>query len=110
MDFISSIGSQLINNFDFVYIIVINVLTYLIIKIIDHFNKDKEVTTWQKRIVLCIAIIVITTCYLITGYDNKAILINSAIVTPVSWSWVFKPILKKIGIDYNKIDKTLNYE
>lgn len=110
MDFISSIGNQLVSNFDFVYIIVINVLTYLAIKMFDFANKDKEVNTWTKRFILCIMIFIVTVVYIICDYQNKIILLNSAIVTPVSWSWVFKPILKKLGIDYNKIDKTLNYE
>ena len=44
--------------------------------------------------------------YVAGGYENTTILINSAILAPVAWSWIFKPILKKIGVDYKKIDKT----
>jgi len=110
MEFISNLISQLFQNFNFVYIIVINIVTYLAIKGVDIFNKEKMITTWQKRIVLLCSIFIVTLIYIIFGYNDKLVLFNSAIVTPVSWSWIFKPILKKIGIDYNKIDKTLNYE
>lgn len=40
------------------------------------------------------------------GYEETVILINSSVLAPVAWSWIFKPILKKIGVDYKKIDKT----
>lgn len=33
---------------------------------------------------------------------NTEVLINSAILAPLAWDWVFKPILNKIGIDYKK--------
>ena len=40
--------------------------------------------------------------YIAGGYENTTILINSAILAPVAWSWIFKPILKKIGVDYKQ--------
>ena len=90
------------NNFDFAYMFAINALTYFVIKIIDEVNEDKAITTWTKRGVLIGAIIVITLLYVFTGYERWTILINSACVTPVSWSWIFKPLVNKIGLDYKK--------
>jgi hypothetical protein len=40
------------------------------------------------------------------GYEETVILINSSVLAPVAWSWIFKPILKKLGVDYKQIDKT----
>lgn len=97
-----NIITQVINNFDFAYMFAINALTYFIIKIIDEVNKDKIVTTWTKRGILIIAIVVITLLYSFTGYERWTVLINSACVAPVAWSWIFKPLLTKFGLDYKK--------
>ncbi len=94
--------AQIINNFDFAYMLSINTLTYIIIKIIDELNKDKAINTWAKRGVLIGVIIVITLLYYFTGYERWTILINSACVTPVVWSWIFRPIVTKLGINYKK--------
>ena len=46
--------NQLISNFDFALMLIINIITYFVIKIIDEANGDKQPTTWQKRIVFLI--------------------------------------------------------
>lgn len=98
----SQIINQIINNFDFVYMLVINVLTYIIIKSIDSINGDKKVSTWTKRLVLLFSIIFVFIGYKINNYPNNIILINSTIAAPVFWSWCLKPILNKFNIDYKK--------
>lgn len=105
---ITNIINQVLSNFDFAYMLVINILTYFIIKVIDIINKDKAVKTWTKRLVFIIASTVIFILYYITKYDKVVVLINSTIVAPVFWSWVLKPILTKFGMDYKKIDNYLN--
>lgn len=105
---INNIINQVLSNFDFAYMVVINIMTYIIIKVIDHINKDKAVNTWTKRLVLLIASSIVFILYYVTDYNNIVVLINSTIVTPVFWSWVLKPILNKFGLDYKKIDNTLN--
>lgn len=102
MEQIIAIINQVIDNFDFAYMFAINALTYCIIKIIDEINKDKVVNTWTKRGVLIGAIIVVTMLYSFTGYERWTVLINSACVAPVAWSWIFKPLLTKFGLDYKK--------
>lgn len=97
----------LIDNFDFAFMIVINVLTYLIIKLLDWLNGPKDVTTWQKRLILIVSIIIISAIYYICGFDDHLKILNSAILAPVFWSWVMKPILKKLNLDYKKIDDCL---
>lgn len=105
---VTNIINQVLSNFDFTYMLVINILTYIIIKVIDYINKDKAVSTWAKRLVLLIASIIVFILYYVTDYNNIVVLINSTIVTPVFWSWVLKPILNKFGMDYKKFDNTLN--
>lgn len=31
---------------------------------------------------------------------STEVLVNSAILAPLAWDWIFKPILNKIGADY----------
>ena len=106
MEYLNQIIELIINNFDFTYCLVVNLLTYLIIKFIDGVNKDKEVKSWVKKVVLLVCILSTGWLYYTYGQDVK-ILVNSAILTPLAWSWIFKPICKKLGIDYRKIDKVI---
>lgn len=99
---LSQIINQVIANFDFVYMLVINIFTFTIIKTIDTINGDKAISTWTKRIVLLISIVIVFTGYKINNYPNNIVLINSTIAAPVFWSWVLKPILNKFNINYNK--------
>ena len=64
----NEIISQTIQSFDFGYCLVVNVLTYIIIQVLKHYNVT--LNTW-------------------------------AILAPVSWSWIFKPLCKTFKVDYN---------
>lgn len=103
-----TIIEQCINSFDYIYIITVNILTYIIIKIIDFCNGKRAVSVWGKRIVLLASIIIVTIGYILTDYTDYQILFRSAIAAPVGWSWILKPICKKLKIDYKQIDNTLN--
>jgi len=98
---IDSIIQTTFDSFDFTYCIIVNILTYLIIKIID--NKRTPLTTWKKRLVLVSVIVVIGVLYWIFGSESK-VLLNSAILAPVFWSWIMKPICKHFNVDYKQID------
>ena len=86
-----------LSSFDFAYCIVVDVLTYLLIKLANEHNKCK--TKWCKRVVLLCVIVLIGLVYWAIGVDRRLI-INSAILAPVCWSWVIKPIFKYYNIDY----------
>lgn len=105
--FIDVIVSGILNNFDFGFMFIVNVLTYIVIKVIDYFNGDNKVPTWQKRCILIISIFTMAMIYIASGYDNTIMLVNSAILAPVFWSWVVSPILKKFGVGYKDIDNTI---
>lgn len=100
---IDEIINQVITNFDFTLIIVINVLTYFIVKIFEELNGIKILTIWQKRIIFIIAAVIMSIIYKIFTTIEICIIINSCIVAPINWSWVIKPIVNKLGIDYKKI-------
>lgn len=105
--FIDVIVDGILSNFDFGFMFIVNVLTYIIIKVIDYFNGDNKVPTWQKRCVLVISIATMAGIYIAAGYDNTIMLVNSAILAPVFWSWVVSPILKKLGVGYKDINNTI---
>lgn len=105
--FIDVIVDGILSNFDFGFMFIVNVLTYIIIKTIDYFNGDNKVPTLQKRCVLVISIAAMIGIYIAAGYDNTIMLVNSAILAPVFWGWVVSPILKKLGVGYKDIDNTI---
>lgn len=105
--FIDVIVDGILSNFDFGFMFIVNVLTYIIIKVIDYFNGDNKVPTWKKRCVLVISIATMVGIYIAAGYDNAIMLVNSAILAPVFWSWAVSPILKKLGVGYKDIDNTI---
>jgi uncharacterized membrane protein len=103
MEFVHQIIDTTITSFDFAFCIAANVLTYLLIKTIDECNGERPVKTWTKRFVLLAVIIFLSILYIISGSDLKLI-INSAILAPVFWSWIGKPICAHFNIDYRKED------
>lgn len=107
MEHIDKLINIVIANFDFAYMIIVNIFTYFIIKTVDYFDNKEKITTFVKRICLLCSIIIITCIYVICGYSNKIVLVNSAVLAPVFWSWILKPICIKLGIDYKNIDNCL---
>ncbi len=103
MEIIYNTIQTTLNSFDFAYCIIVNILTYLIINIINSRNGNIDMHTWSKRIVLLICIVLVGSFYYFTGSDIKLIL-NSAIITPVFWSWVIKPICKHFKLDYKQLN------
>lgn len=108
MELIEKFIDLIVSNFDFSYMITINVLTYIIIKCLDYVNKKKNVKTIEKRLALLASIVLITTCYVLSGYNDYIVLFNSAICAPVFYSWILRPILVKFNIGYKQYDETLN--
>ena len=52
---------------------------------------------------MLITVIVISIVYYVTG-SNPKLIINSAILAHVFWSWIGKPICNKLNIGYRKDD------
>lgn len=90
-------------SFDFAFCIVVNVLTYLIIQVCNFINYKLVNNPTKKRIILLLCVIIVSIIYYIIGSDIKLI-INSAVLAPVFWSWIMKPILAKFDLDYFKYD------
>lgn len=92
--------SNIINNFDWSYMLSVNVLTYTINKLLDAVHT-KKTSSWIKKLTTLIVIIVLTSAYILLDKDiSYRILLNSAILAPVAWDFIFKPLLNKIGLNY----------
>lgn len=103
LDLITSSIQTTLESFDFGFCISVNVLTYVIIKILDELNGDVKVSTWTKRIALLASIVIVSVVYYVAGIELK-LLVNSAILAPVFWSWIMKPLCKAFNIDYKQIN------
>lgn len=97
---ISTMVNNTINSFDFSFCITANITTYLVIKVIRDYKYKVKISTWNKRGIFVIMSAIIAIIYYLNGSDIKTIL-NSFILAPVSWSWIFKPICDKFNIGYN---------
>ena len=102
MEVINNIIQTTLESFDFSYCIIASILTYLICKLICD-TKGKDISKWTKRLVLVAVILSTGVLYAIIGINIKLIL-NSAILAPVFWSWVMKPICKHFKVDYKNVN------
>lgn len=93
---------QVFDSFDIIYILMINIVTYFLIKTVDYFNGDKKVPVLTKRIFLVLATIIMFCIYKYNNYDDALRLINSSIAAPVIWTWILKPIINKLKIGYKQ--------
>ena len=76
MEYFSEIINTTLASFDFAYCIIVNILTYIVIKIITE-ARNKDIKTWVKRVILLICIlltgVVLTIKKLIRIWLNKLI-------------------------------------
>ena len=91
--------NKTLESFDFPFCIIVNIATYLAIKLYTDYKKKSQISTWNKRLIFLIIGFIVSTIYCLTGSDIKTIF-NSFILAPVSWSWIFKPICNKFNIGY----------
>lgn len=107
MELINQILQTIINSFDIAYCLVVNFLTYILISSIT-IVIHKQISRIWKRIILCVSIVIVSIAYINFGSIDIRVLINSIILAPISWSWVFKPIAKQMNWDYKDFDNKLN--
>ena len=101
METLNDIITTTLNSFDFAFCITVNVLTYIINTTIIEI-RGKNTTRWNKRIILLCCVIVMSIVWYISTRDIKLVM-NSAILAPVFWTWVVKPLCAKLGLDYKEV-------
>ena len=65
-----NIINSIIDNFDYVYILMVNIITYGLIKIFDSLNGPKPVSVLAKRIITTISMIIMFCIYYFNEYEN----------------------------------------
>ena len=96
MELINQILQTIINSFDVTYCLVVNLLTYILISSITTVIHNQITRVW-KRVILCISIVIVSIAYINFGSIDIRVLINSIILAQISWSWIFKPIVKQMN-------------
>lgn len=89
---------QFADNIDWIYLIQINILAYIVIKAIDDVNPDKSIPSWIKTIITFICAIVLN---IVEPADTDK-LYSTAILSLISWDYGFKYIVKKLKIGYKQ--------
>lgn len=105
MDFgniLSEILRTTATSFDFAFVICVNVLAYLVIKLVDKLNGNKVVSTWNKRVITLVCALIMGVIYFSLKLGDVKVVLNSIILSFVFWSWIMKPILAFFNIDYRK--------
>lgn len=100
---ILNIVNTTISSFDIPFCLICNIATYVAIKAYLDAKPNSNLTTWNKRVIFILVSSILAIGYYAIGSDIK-VLINSFILAPVSWSWIFKPICNKLNIDYHSKD------
>lgn len=95
-------------SFDFGFVISVNVIAYLVISAIDANNGQKPVKKWTKRVITIACAFILGIIYFSLKLGDVKMILNSVILSFVSWSWIIKPILVRFGIDYRKIEREDN--
>ena len=110
MEIINTFIAELLSKFDFQYMLVVNIATYMIIKVIDIVNDEKAVPTWLKRAIAFIVGIAIGLVIVLVGNANFVTIFYSFFISLVSWDTIFKPILNRLSgnLNYYKDNKDSN--
>ena len=89
------------SNFDFAFVISINIVAYLIITLLGYITKKKVSKGIKIGITIATSIVLF---FLYGGITdaNREVLLNSSILAPVAWDWIIKPLCNWIKIDYKK--------
>lgn len=90
------IFKQLTDNIDWIYLIQINILAYIVIKAIDDVNPDKAIPSWTKTLITFICAIVLQ----IVDPAESDKVYTTAVLSLVTWDYGFKHIVNKLKINY----------
>lgn len=110
MEIINTFITELLSKFDFQFMLVVNIITWMIIKTIDLANGTKAVPTWLKRLIAFLVGVIVGTIVVLANTNSFITIFYSFFVSLVSWDIIFKPILNRFGgmLNYYKDDSKGN--
>ncbi len=86
------------------FILSVNILTYLVIKKIEALNKVEFLTDFQKRMTTLVVSVGLFVVFYFYKISNLEVLTLSLFISPISYNYVLKRILKMAGISYKSHD------
>lgn len=101
----SEIVNTILNSIDWTFMLVTNVVTYFIIKLVDKLNGDKIVSTNTRRFISLVSAILMATIIILIEQNSDTYVrtFYSCILSLGSWDLLFKPIIEKYkNIDYKE--------
>ena len=98
---LQSLLDCVLENFNLGIILSINVLVYGLIQLIGSIIH-KKVSKLIKVIITIFTSIILGFIYYKLGNIDVNIVLNSCICATLVWDWFLKPIVSKLGIDYEE--------
>lgn len=87
------------------YIFCVNLLSYGIIKNFEILNKEKALSKIQKKgVVFFVVIIMMGVFIYFKTTSSFEVLLLSALISPYTYNYVLKNLLKALGVSYNKLN------
>ncbi len=110
MEIINTFITELLSKFDFQFMLVVNIITWMIIKLIDITNGIKAVPTWIKRLIAFVVGIIVGTIVVLANANSFITIFYSFFISLVSWDIIFKPLLNRFGgiLNYHKDNNESN--
>ena len=101
---LASILASISQYLSITFILIVNIVTYFLIKFGEKINGVNVLTKTQKKaitfgvIVLCIAI------FHIFSLSTLDVVILSSLLTPYTYNYIMRHLLKTLKVPYNQAD------
>lgn len=102
MDIVSEIITAVMGQIDVAFMLDVNILTWLIIKQIDSRNGEKPVDQLVKFLISVFVGAAVGAVAIFACSVDAIKILYSFLLSLVSWDFIFKPLFKKVNIDYFK--------
>jgi hypothetical protein len=89
------------------YILSVNIFTYILIKKTEFLTNKEFLTNFQKRMITLGVSVLMFVAFYFYKITNLEVLTLSLFVSPISYNYVLKKILKMSGISYKSQDLKL---
>lgn len=92
----TGVWDLLTNSIDFLYVILCNIGTYIIISVIESIRKDWVIPTWVKRIISSVTAVFIGAVMFFVFHHSGEGIFYGFFIQFLTWDYLFKYIIDKI--------------
>jgi len=90
-----------LSSFDWIYIFTVNILAYVLIKILEEISSKKTKQSIKYLITFCAGSFIGGILYYIEKDKDLVTLIYSFLLSLISYDYIFKSLLVKVKKGYN---------